>query len=57
MPLLYFQLVIFKFDYFPFFFSFQVLSSGKLNFQIQYQLTFCLWVMTFNNAIAEKMNK
>ncbi|XP_042889132.1 V-type proton ATPase subunit H-like isoform X1 [Penaeus japonicus] len=35
----------------------QVLSSGKLNFQIQYQLTFCLWVMTFNNAIAEKMNK
>ncbi|KAK4310428.1 hypothetical protein Pmani_018012 [Petrolisthes manimaculis] len=35
----------------------QVLSTGKLNFQIQYQLTFCLWVMTFNNAIAEKMNK
>ncbi|KAK8724341.1 hypothetical protein OTU49_011339 [Cherax quadricarinatus] len=35
----------------------QVLSTGKLNFQIQYQLTFCLWVLTFNNAIAEKMNK
>ncbi|KAG7169728.1 V-type proton ATPase subunit H-like [Homarus americanus] len=34
----------------------QVLSTGKLNFQIQYQLTFCLWVLTFNNAIAEKMN-
>lgn len=39
------------------YYIFQVLSSGKLNFQIQYQLTFCLWVMTFNNAIAEKMNK
>ncbi|XP_076056448.1 V-type proton ATPase subunit VhaSFD isoform X2 [Oratosquilla oratoria] len=35
----------------------QVLGSGKHNFQIQYQLTFCLWVMTFNNAISEKMNK
>lgn len=35
----------------------QVLSSRKLNFQHQYQLTFCLWVMTFNTSIAEKMNK
>lgn len=34
----------------------QVLG-GKHNFQIQYQLTFCLWVMTFNNTIAEKMNQ
>lgn len=31
--------------------------AGRLNFQIQYQLTFCLWVMTFNVAIAEKMSK
>jgi V-type H+-transporting ATPase subunit H len=31
--------------------------SGKVNFQIQYQLSFCLWVMTFNNTIAEKVNK
>ncbi|KAA0188880.1 Atp6v1h [Hyalella azteca] len=35
----------------------QVLGSGKHNFQIQYQLTFCLWVLTFNHEIAEKMNK
>lgn len=34
----------------------QVLG-GKHNFQIQYQLTFCLWVLTFNNTIAEKMNQ
>lgn len=34
----------------------QVLG-GKHNFQIQYQLTFCLWVMTFNNTIAEKMSQ
>lgn len=33
-----------------------VLSSG-VNFQIQYQLTFCLWVLTFNPMLAEKMNK
>ena len=31
--------------------------SGKVNFQIQYQLSFCLWVMTFNTVIAEKLNK
>ncbi|KAB7503087.1 V-type proton ATPase subunit H [Armadillidium nasatum] len=35
----------------------QVLGSGKHNFQIQYQLTFCLWVMSFSQRIAEKMNK
>jgi len=35
----------------------QVLASGKHNYQIQYQLTFCLWVMTFNPSIAETMNK
>lgn len=31
--------------------------SGRVNFQIQYQLSFCLWVLTFNAGIAEKMNK
>ncbi|XP_071447521.1 V-type proton ATPase subunit H isoform X2 [Hetaerina americana] len=34
----------------------QVLS-GRVNFQVQYQLTFCLWVLTFNPVLAEKMNK
>jgi len=33
-----------------------VLSSG-VNFQCQYQLVFCIWVLTFNNDIAEKMSK
>ncbi|XP_043234791.1 V-type proton ATPase subunit H-like [Amphibalanus amphitrite] len=33
-----------------------VLSSG-VNFQCQYQLVFCLWVLTFNSDIAEKMGK
>lgn len=31
--------------------------SARHNFQIQYQLCFCLWVLTFNSALAEKMNK
>ncbi|GAB6023867.1 hypothetical protein CHUAL_008605 [Chamberlinius hualienensis] len=31
--------------------------ASRVNFQIQYQLTFCLWVLTFNPALAEKMNK
>lgn len=31
--------------------------SGRVNFQIQYQLIFCLWVLTFNPTLAEKMNK
>ncbi|XP_076340120.1 V-type proton ATPase subunit VhaSFD [Tachypleus tridentatus] len=31
--------------------------AGRVNFQIQYQLVFCLWVMTFNTNLAEKMNK
>jgi len=31
--------------------------SGRVNFQIQYQLSFCLWVLTFNADIAEKLNK
>lgn len=31
--------------------------GGRVNFQIQYQLTFCLWVLSFNPALAEKMHK
>ena len=31
--------------------------KSKVNFQIQYQLSFCLWVMTFNTSIAERLNK
>lgn len=31
--------------------------TGKVNFQIQYQLIFCIWVLTFNPRIAERMNK
>jgi len=30
--------------------------SGRVNFQIQYQLTFCLWVMTFSPALVEQMS-
>uniref|UniRef100_A0A8D8T0I2 V-type proton ATPase subunit H n=1 Tax=Cacopsylla melanoneura TaxID=428564 RepID=A0A8D8T0I2_9HEMI len=31
--------------------------SGRVNFQIQYQLIFCLWVLTFNPKLADRMNK
>ena len=31
--------------------------AGRVNFQIQYQLTFCLWVLTFNSELATKLNK
>jgi V-type H+-transporting ATPase subunit H len=31
--------------------------SSRVNFQIQYQLIFCLWVLTFNPKLAERMNK
>ncbi|KAL5013791.1 hypothetical protein ScPMuIL_008061 [Solemya velum] len=34
-----------------------VLAGSKVGFQIQYQLTFCLWCLTFNVALADKMNK
>ncbi|XP_024082413.1 V-type proton ATPase subunit H [Cimex lectularius] len=30
---------------------------GHVNFQIQYQLIFCIWVLTFNPKLAERMNK
>lgn len=31
--------------------------SGKVNFQIQYQLTFCLWVISFNPELSTRLNK
>ena len=31
--------------------------SSKVNFQIHYQLTFCLWIMTFNPLLASQMGK
>merc|ERR1719219_836334 len=31
--------------------------SGRVNFQIQYQLTFCLWVTSFSVPLATKLNK
>jgi len=31
--------------------------AGKVGFQIQYQLTFCMWCMTFNPDLAERMNR
>jgi len=31
--------------------------SGKVGFQIQYQLTFCMWCMTFNPELAVQMNR
>ncbi|CAC5422710.1 ATPeV1H [Mytilus coruscus] len=34
-----------------------VLVGSKAGFQIQYQLIFCLWCLTFNPFLAEKMNK
>ncbi|CAH0385987.1 unnamed protein product [Bemisia tabaci] len=35
----------------------KVLASGQVNFQIQYQLIFCLWLLTFNPKFAQKMNR
>ncbi|XP_052763299.1 V-type proton ATPase subunit H-like [Mya arenaria] len=34
-----------------------VLDSSKMGFQIQYQLIFCLWCLTFNPVLLERMNK
>jgi V-type H+-transporting ATPase subunit H len=31
--------------------------AGKPNFQLQYQLVFCLWCLTFNCGIAERLSK
>lgn len=35
----------------------RVFSHEKLNFQLQYQLAFCCWVLTFNTELAKKMKK
>lgn len=34
-----------------------VLNNGSVGFQVQYQLIFCLWVLTFNHNIATLMTK
>ncbi|KAL3889425.1 hypothetical protein ACJMK2_001769 [Sinanodonta woodiana] len=34
-----------------------VLSGSKVGFQIQYQLIFCLWCLTFNISLAQRMSK
>lgn len=31
--------------------------NGKTNFQLQYQLIFCIWCMTFNPSIAERLHR
>jgi V-type H+-transporting ATPase subunit H len=31
--------------------------SGKVGFQIQYQLTFCIWVMTFDTVVVDRISK
>lgn len=35
----------------------QVLNNSSIGFQVQYQLVFCLWVLTFNTNIAVIMSK
>ena len=35
----------------------QVLNNGAVGFQVQYQLVFCLWVLTFDPNIATIMSK
>jgi hypothetical protein len=35
----------------------QVLNNGSIGFQVQYQLVFCLWVLTFNPNIVAIMSK
>lgn len=35
----------------------RVFSYERLNFQLQYQLAFCCWVLTFNRELARKMKK
>merc|ERR1712079_777149 len=31
--------------------------AGRVNFQLQYQLSFCLWVLAYNSDLAAKLNK
>lgn len=35
----------------------RVFSYERLNFQLQYQLAFCCWALTFNQELARKMKK
>lgn len=35
----------------------RVFSHERLNFQLQYQLAFCCWVLSFNPELARKMKK
>lgn len=38
----------------------QILNSvlqGKTNFQIQYQIIFCMWIMSFNPVLTERMSR
>lgn len=35
----------------------RVFAHERLNFQMQYQLAFCCWVLTFNSELARKMKK
>lgn len=37
--------------------QFDRLNTPNHSNQVQYQLVFCLWVLTFNPLLAEKMNK
>lgn len=34
-----------------------VLRMGQLNFQMQYQCTFCLWVLAFNSSLCARMSR
>ncbi|XP_022700365.1 V-type proton ATPase subunit H-like isoform X1 [Varroa jacobsoni] len=35
----------------------EVLRVGQLNFQMQYQCTFCLWVLAFNGPLCARMSQ
>ena len=34
-----------------------ILKNRQPNFQTQYQVIFCLWLLTFSKSIAEALNK
>ncbi|XP_018495504.1 V-type proton ATPase subunit H isoform X2 [Galendromus occidentalis] len=35
----------------------EVLRTGNMNFQMQYQCTFCLWVLAFNPGLCARMSR
>lgn len=41
------------------FFLFRLMNvlSGRVGFQLQYQLIFCLWCLTFNEDISSRLDK